>query len=934
MVSEPSWQMGGPGGRGAPSSSTGPMDQQSVESLLRRLVDRVEANERRYSEALDELHARIDRLSQATEAVRATSSAEDAETFDRLHDQVSSLARRLERESSKPLDDFERLGRALSGELDYAAGMMAKPDLLSELASSPLRPSEPRYDSPRSGTEYSAPPLDDRDLDKRLVEMAHRLEHSIGTAMPAQALEALKARLDEIGEQIAHAAEQAPKGAAIAALETKISELGQQLGSAEAQLARIGEIDAALRQLIERVDGRASEIEAVASKAAEDAARRVAEDAKLSAGTVERLDAMHRDLMAMNDRMNDRTRASDDRLAATVEAVHDSLKKLVQLVEQNPPQAQAPKPKPLSFADRLRELAPPRGVAPQPPVNLPGEKVEAAAAELPLGREDVAARPRVPLPRNRLREAIADLDDAEKAPNFGRARRTPPEAKPVDLDQPDAKPKPEDAEYEATDDLVAAARRAAQAAALKAEERGGGSRPRRLPGDAEATPSGELPVRRKRPFLIICAAVLLAISAALLYTRLRSKPAPEIVPPSVEQSAPLPEVPPEGASTPESDNAGPAAEPETPPAPPSDASELPPEIEASPSVGEMREPGNVTDVPKSAYRPVSSDELMPQVEPAALKVTETPPLPPGVVFSIEDPTLGPQNTAAPAEAPIPQSLPLPPEDVGTLALRQAAAGGDPRAQHAIALRYAQGSPQDLEQAARWLERAAAAGLAPAQYRLGAMYERGQGVAKDLGRARSWYQAAAEKGNVKAMHNLAVSLSGRETGEPDYALAAKWYAEAAACGLADSQFNLGILAEHGLGMQKDPAQAYKWFALAASSGDAEAAKRSELIKLKLDPASLAIAEEAVAAWTAKPVAPEANEVPELEEWADAAPTTDTGLVSRAQALLNRLGYDAGTPDGLIGAQTSEAIKSFERKNGLEETGKVSARLVAKLEHLSG
>ena len=113
MVSDPSWQMGGPGGRGAPSSSTGPMDQQSVESLLRRLVDRVEANERRYSEALDELHARIDRLSQATEAVRATSSAEDAETFDRLHDQVSSLARRLERESSKPLDDFERLGRAL-----------------------------------------------------------------------------------------------------------------------------------------------------------------------------------------------------------------------------------------------------------------------------------------------------------------------------------------------------------------------------------------------------------------------------------------------------------------------------------------------------------------------------------------------------------------------------------------------------------------------------------------------------------------------------------------------------------------------------------------------------------------------------------------------------------------------------------------------------
>ena len=42
------------------------MDQQSVESLLRRLVERVEESERRYSEALDDLHARLDQLSQTT----------------------------------------------------------------------------------------------------------------------------------------------------------------------------------------------------------------------------------------------------------------------------------------------------------------------------------------------------------------------------------------------------------------------------------------------------------------------------------------------------------------------------------------------------------------------------------------------------------------------------------------------------------------------------------------------------------------------------------------------------------------------------------------------------------------------------------------------------------------------------------------------------
>ena len=269
-------------------------------------------------------------------------------------------------------------------------------------------------------------------------------------------------------------------------------------------------------------------------------------------------------------------------------------------------------------------------------------------------------------------------------------------------------------------------------------------------------------------------------------------------------------------------------------------------------------------------------------------------------------------------------------------MRQAAAEGDPRAQYAIALSYAQGqgTPQNLAEAARWLERAASAGLAPAQCRLGAMYERGQGVAKDLGRARSWYQAAAEKGNVKAMHNLAVSLSGRESGTPDYQAAAKWYAEAAAYGLAHSQFNLGILAEHGLGMPKDLPRAYQWFTLAAKAGDAEAAKRSAQTKPRLDPAARAEVEMQVAAWTPKQALVEANEVVQPAEWADASAAAGASLVTRAQTLLNHLGYDVGTPDGLMGARTREAIKSFERKNGLEETGKVTAPLVSKLERLAG
>jgi localization factor PodJL len=691
MVSEPSWQMGGLGSHGSSLTGERPMDQQSVESLLRRVVERVEASERRYSEALDELHARLDRLSQTTDAVRLTGAPEDAETFDRLHDQVSSLARRLEREASTPLDDFERLGRALSGELDYAAGMMAKPDLLSELAASSIQPSEPpfRQSAPYNfRTDYAAPPQaaalpgEDRDLDKRLVDMAHRLEHSISTAMPAQALEALSARLDEIGSQIAQGFDQVPRGSAFETVEQQISELAQQLGRAETQLAKIGEIDTALRQLIERVDGSAGDLEEVANKAADEAARRVAEGAKLSAATAERLDAMHRDLMAMNDR----TRANDDRLSGTIEAVHDSLKKLVQLVEQGAPGAQPPKSR-LPFADRMRELAPLPGASAQPAMKAQTEKPEAVDAEVP-GAKAV-------LPRNRLRDAIADLDEGGIAPNFGRARRGPPGTKAVDLDAPErtqARIKTEDASFETPDDLVAAARRAAQAAALKVEERGSTTRARRLPGDGETAQSGELPARRKRSFLIISAAVLLVISAMLLYSRLSSKPNPEVVPPTVEQSAPPPAASSEGPATAGADEEAPvAAEPEieTPPAPPAGSSELQPETEAGhgeDAVGEASRTGNFTDVVKS-YRPTAANNFLPQAQPAALKTTEAPSLPPGVVFAVEDPTLGPQSVAAtPSPTPIPQSLPLPPAELGPLPLRQAAAEGDARAQHAIALR--------------------------------------------------------------------------------------------------------------------------------------------------------------------------------------------------------------------------------------------------------
>ena len=225
------------------------------------------------------------------------------------------------------------------------------------------------------------------------------------------------------------------------------------------------------------------------------------------------------------------------------------------------------------------------------------------------------------------------------------------------------------------------------------------------------------------------------------------------------------------------------------------------------------------------------------------------------------PTL-PARSAPRGAAPAPTSDPRPIlSDKLPASLRQAATGGDPAAEYEVALRHldGRGVPQNLEEAARWLERSAKAGLAPAQFRLGGLYEKGQGVKKNLDTARRHYVAAAEKGNAKAMHNLAVMYAEGVDGKPDYKAAAHWFRKAAEHGIADSQYNLGILYARGVGIDRNLAESYKWFALAAAQGDRDAAKKRDDVAARLDQGSLAAAKLAVQGFVAEPQPEEAATV---------------------------------------------------------------------------
>jgi localization factor PodJL len=294
----------------------------------------------------------------------------------------------------------------------------------------------------------------------------------------------------------------------------------------------------------------------------------------------------------------------------------------------------------------------------------------------------------------------------------------------------------------------------------------------------------------------------------------------------------------------------------------------------------------------------------------------------------------PLATAAPPALKSPVKVEMPPDSVGPLALRQAAADGDARAQFEIGAIYSEGKvvPQDFKQASVWYERAAEQGFAPAEYRLGNLYETGKGVAKDFEQAHLWYERAADAGNRMAMHNLAALFAGGEFGKQDFASAANWFEKAANLGIRDSQFNLGMLYARGLGVPQNLGTSYKWFALAAQTGDSGAIKARDDIARSLDADQLKAAKAEVAAFKPGTVDLAANFAP-IGTWDkkfDPGPTiTSKSVVLKVQQALAHLGFDVGKPDGQAGPKTAQAIKAFEQGTGMSQVGAINPRLLAVL-----
>jgi localization factor PodJL len=142
----------------------------------------------------------------------------------------------------------------------------------------------------------------------------------------------------------------------------------------------------------------------------------------------------------------------------------------------------------------------------------------------------------------------------------------------------------------------------------------------------------------------------------------------------------------------------------------------------------------------------------------------------------------------------------------------------------------------------------------------------------------------------------------------------------------------MLHARGLGVEQDFEQSYIWFSLAARSGDQDAATSRDDVARSLEAETIQRLDSQIEAWVPGEIDLAANFAPigTWDETFDPGPAiANQDVILRVQLLLGKLGYDIGTPDGISGPKTREAIAEFERATGMTESGAINPRLLAVL-----
>lgn len=902
-------------------ASRGPVASDRVIGLLEEL--RTIAGGNRAVEEIRALDARLAELGERiTEFEGHRPSFEDT---DRLHDRIADIAGKLD--TIVNADEGRRTAATLDAavsRLDAAIALTPRPEATAQIL-------DARFDQLLDRLDRRMPPdptAEVEGLTREIAAMRRDLAASRGN-------EDLEAQMRLLAERIDLSVAQDGDDEALGQIEEQLAHISRQIESTQDRVQDIGSLEGHILRLAERMEDQHLDSISAAREAAREMVRDLVESRADDGASEAALRALQDDLRSLQSAARD----TETRTADTLISLHDALTGIVgrlaaiEKIAQGSARSAAAARSAAQAAETAAAAAslPPfqaRPLAPEPaPIATSPRAPETGVAAPAGGQPTIAGRPVTVAPVTRARDlltgtAAAPEDTRPLEPGSGKpAVRPTPQARP--LVTPTGDPVPAAARKA---DFIAAARRAAQAAVTTADLAepptvGPDDRSATTPAGT-ATPAsdgggalsriGQVLKNRRRPLILATAALVLAILTLQVLPGSKAPPA-KTAEATVEQPV---------AKT--ADDTGRTSVAERP-ASAADGSVLNKTPNGEPSVG--------------FSMPLAADGSTPPPTPAEATTPQRTSGLGGVPLAGEEsapattgsiPTTAATRTvppAAPAMAPGDAALP---EAIGSEALRKAATGGDAKAAFEIGLRYGEGRavPADLGKAATWFTRAADQGLATAQYRLAVAYEKGLGVARDSDKAKALYAASAEQGNVRAMHNLGVIYANGR----DMAKAVPWFQKAADLGLKDSQFNLGIIHALGSGVKQDLAVSYKWFALAARQGDPEAEKKQNEVAGHLDRVNLAAARMAVQTWVPRPIVQAANE--EVRGWGEAAapaaaaPSADE-IVRQAQQMLKAKGFYAGTVDGDVGPSTKAAIRSFQKKAGLPQSGEIDAPLMKAL-----
>ncbi|MCJ7994954.1 SEL1-like repeat protein [Rhizobium cremeum] len=954
-----------------------------VATALEQIGSHIDPSERMMSEQFAGIDMRLDEISRAIVAGARNSGGPDNGFFQRLEDRIAGLAHQIEAFANRrateeqPASDLARRIESLTGRIEQlseartASHLEERLDMLSHMLERTQAPvPQPELTGYLADISRKIDALDHGAVNDRLADRLELLARRIeGLEVPQPAvvariddslLRGLEDRLNAVVDRIEeNAGVPAGESASLRGLEEQIAHLSTLI----ARPSTGGGIDDAVAERISALEDYMATSDEYIIEAARQAAETVMESyaqrlpAQGAAGSADiaALSALSEHLRNLEDF----SRNSEERTHRTFEALHDTLVQIANRLDQIDDRTAHFEEPQVPFRQPSQSVETP-SMAEEPSIRAPlashametadtgrndvphieAPAVEATMTALPVieaARSDrkpgkpslLAGLGKRLLPgQKKNEEPVAGRQVIDPTPSIDPSDMLPPEQANELLEPGSGAPdvrkilervRASQAKNESgapageadRADYIAAARRAAQAAAQEMDLSQKSVRGAK-PGAAALTGFA----RYRRPILMAVGAILLAAMAMPLVTTLiRGEKAPPVVieTPKPQESGMAPATAPveerpetnvAAAIAPPASEATGASEP-VPAAPVARVEQAP--LDSGDALSTLQPATEDSQQDSAAFAPATG-------EAQTAETTDNTPVQP------------PQSETAPAVAIVV------PDAISPPSLAIAAKEGDPIALFEIGARYTEGRgvASDFAEAAKWYQLSADRGFVPAQYRLANLYEKGTGVSRDIAKAKSLYQQAAEAGNASAMHNLAVLFASGADGGQDYAKAVEWFSKAAEYGVSDSQFNLAILYARGNGVQQDLEASYKWFAIAARDGDKDAAQKRDEVANAMRPEQLERARAQVDLWKPKPLDPDANTANTPDEWAGKGLKTASVDMKKAirniQAILNKNGFDAGTPDGMMGAKTTAAIKAFQTSIGEQPTGQVTDKLV--------